>query len=360
LIHGEKYDYSRTRYKNSKSKVELICLRCGISVYVTPNDHLSKKSGCRCWRSMSLADIQAKCLRNLGSSITCHAVRSGKHMREVDLECALCGRRWWSQISSVNQSKGCLTCNRLKPRSWDEALAKFVAVHGERYQHDPISYTKWHGKINVKCLSCQSNFTIMCVDHAKGQGCVGCHKRCKVDTEEFVRRAKQMHGDAYDYSRVNYADMMSKVDIRCVKCGSWFKQLPNNHVNIGNGCPACASAAVVSKLEAAWLDSLQISVEDRQVTVTIDDASYVVDALCGDTVYEFYGSYWHGDPRATRASQIIGRRSETASELYAKTLSRQSALERKGYMVKYVWEWDHLAGATFSCEHPSTEGWFSE
>ena len=59
----------------------------------------------------------------------------------------------------------------------------------------------------------------------------------KYTTEEFIKKAKSIHGDEYDYSLVEYTNSYSKVNIICLKHGK-FEQTPNNHLN-GNGCPNC-------------------------------------------------------------------------------------------------------------------------
>lgn len=43
--HGKKYDYSKSEYKNSKVRLCVICPEHG-EFWVTPNDHINKKSGC--------------------------------------------------------------------------------------------------------------------------------------------------------------------------------------------------------------------------------------------------------------------------------------------------------------------------
>lgn len=53
--------------------------------------------------------------------------------------------------------------------------------------------------------------------------------------EIFVEKARRMHGDVYDYSKVQYINNATKVEIVCPSHGS-FWQLPPNHTN-GNGCP---------------------------------------------------------------------------------------------------------------------------
>ena len=61
-------------------------------------------------------------------------------------------------------------------------------------------------------------------------------------TEEFVRRAKEIHGDKYDYSKVVYFNNSTKVCIICPKHGE-FWQTPANHISY-NGCPHCKRNAL--------------------------------------------------------------------------------------------------------------------
>lgn len=56
-------------------------------------------------------------------------------------------------------------------------------------------------------------------------------------TNDFIKRALEVHGDIYDYSLVNYENSKKKIKIRCLK-HNIFEQLPNNHLN-GKGCKMC-------------------------------------------------------------------------------------------------------------------------
>lgn len=49
-------------------------------------------------------------------------------------------------------------------------------------------------------------------------------------TEDFIAKAKQIHGDTYDYSKVNYTKSTAKVEIVCPKHGSFF-QITSNHID---------------------------------------------------------------------------------------------------------------------------------
>jgi len=66
----------------------------------------------------------------------------------------------------------------------------------------------------------------------------------KLTTEEFIRKAKAMHGDRYDYSKVEYINSKDKVTIICPEHGE-FPQTPQKHL-CGQGCPVCAIHKFVS------------------------------------------------------------------------------------------------------------------
>lgn len=64
--------------------------------------------------------------------------------------------------------------------------------------------------------------------------------RPRMTKEEFVERAREVHGDNYDYSKVDMdnRDDKGRVYIICKKCGNGFWQRPDKHLD-GNGCMDC-------------------------------------------------------------------------------------------------------------------------
>jgi len=61
----------------------------------------------------------------------------------------------------------------------------------------------------------------------------------KLTTEYFITKAREIHGDKYDYSKTQYINAVTKVYIICPEHGE-FLQLPNNHLK-GCGCPNCSN-----------------------------------------------------------------------------------------------------------------------
>ena len=62
----------------------------------------------------------------------------------------------------------------------------------------------------------------------------------KLTTEEFIEKAKVIHGDKYDYSLVDYINAKTRISINSPERGV-FEQRPNNHLN-GRGCPICSES----------------------------------------------------------------------------------------------------------------------
>ena len=60
----------------------------------------------------------------------------------------------------------------------------------------------------------------------------------KISTNEWIERAKKIHGDKYNYANVEYKNAHEKVCIICPEHGE-FEQVAYRHLS-GNGCPKCA------------------------------------------------------------------------------------------------------------------------
>lgn len=69
----------------------------------------------------------------------------------------------------------------------------------------------------------------------------------KKTTEQFIKEAKLIHKNKYDYSLVNYKSNKTNVKIICPIHGV-FKQAPYHHLQ-GNGCPLCKSSLNERKIE---------------------------------------------------------------------------------------------------------------
>ncbi len=115
-------------------------------------------------------------------------------------------------------------------------------VHGDKYDYSKVEYINTETKVCIVCPT-HGEFWQRPSDHMRGIGCRLCYGNDKMTNEKFIEKAKKVHGDKYDYSKVEYVNSLEKVCIICPKHGE-FWQAPAHHLQ-GQGCPICAE----SKLE---------------------------------------------------------------------------------------------------------------
>ena len=119
----------------------------------------------------------------------------------------------------------------------EEWIKKAKEVHGDKYDYSKVEYVNSRTKVCIICPK-HGEFWQEANAHLMGQGCQKCYGNYKMTTEEFIKRARKIHGDKYDYSKVEYTgDNKTKICIICPEHGE-FWQVPNSHLS-GNGCPVC-------------------------------------------------------------------------------------------------------------------------
>ena len=107
------------------------------------------------------------------------------------------------------------------------------------------TYNGCHSKIEIICKKCNKNFfktPNQLIFKTKIENiCPHCkNKRClKSNYENFLLKAKEIHGNKYDYSKVEYINSKTKVCIICPEHGEFYQE-PNSHLQ-GHGCPFCKS-----------------------------------------------------------------------------------------------------------------------
>lgn len=67
----------------------------------------------------------------------------------------------------------------------------------------------------------------------------------RLTTQEFINRAREVHGDKYDYDKVCYVNSTTHVKITCPIHGI-FQQTPAAHLQ-GQGCPQCGFVKISKK-----------------------------------------------------------------------------------------------------------------
>jgi Zn finger protein HypA/HybF involved in hydrogenase expression len=223
-------------------------------------------------------------------------------------------------------------------------IERVILLHGNKYDYSKLEYKKWDEKVEIICIQ-HGIFWQKASAHLKGNGCPKCGristtiKNTLIQTS-FLEKAIKIHGNAYDYSKVIYKNSRTEVEIICPKHGS-FWQPPNSHRK--KGCPRCRGS--ISKVSQRWLDYLKVPKmigTNREVIINIDNNNFRVDGYDSqtNTIYEFHGDWWHGNPKLYNLEDIHPINKKTYGELLENTQKRSRLLKSHGYNVVSIWESD--------------------
>lgn len=122
--------------------------------------------------------------------------------------------------------------------SVDEFIAQAKGILGDRYDYSLVEYYGLRRNVKILCPE-HGAFEMTPGNHLKGRHCPKCTGRAFVPTDEFITKARVVHGDRYDYSQVVCQHNRQPVRILCPDHGP-FEQAPRSHL-MGSGCEKCAS-----------------------------------------------------------------------------------------------------------------------
>ena len=256
-VHGDTYDYSRVEYKNSSTKVIIICKTHG-EFLQTPNSHISQKQRCpKCASNYSYSTEQwiEKARKVHGDKYLYDKVDYKSNKIKIIIVCKIHGEFLQTPNGHVSQKRGCRECqyvalvnkNGFTTEQWIEKARK---VHGDTYDYSKVEYQTSHFPVTIIC-KIHGEFEQIASSHINQKsGCSKCAKQYSHTTEEWIEIAKKVHGNKYDYSKVNYMKNKVKILIVC-KIHGEFEQIPNSHLS-GHGCPKCCG--VYSHTTEEWIE----------------------------------------------------------------------------------------------------------
>lgn len=198
-VHGTLYDYSKVDYKNNRRPVQIICQIHGVFPQ-SPDNHL--------------------------------------------------------------RGKGCKFCGGTQKSNTYDFIKKAHEVHANKYDYSKVVYKTGHAKVIIFCPIHNHYFDQTPSSHLSGRGCRICKNeklsdKFSMGKEGFIDKAKKVHADKYDYSKVNYKNNQTVVYIICKKHNTGFSQEPSNHL-IGQGCPICNESKGENFIRK-WLEKNKIN-----------------------------------------------------------------------------------------------------
>ena len=126
-------------------------------------------------------------------------------------------------------------------------IEKAEAIHGKKYDYSKVNYVNAKSKITIGCKD-HGDFEQTPSNHLCGYNCQKCANNGKMSKEQYIQRAAIAHKDKYDYSKVDYVNIDTKITIVCNEHGE-FQQIPDFHLNRNCGCPKCADNVALTTPE---------------------------------------------------------------------------------------------------------------
>ena len=250
-VHGKKYDYSKVKYVNSQTKVRIICPKHG-EFLQTPNMHLMGIGCPKCAGSAKLNtnEFIKKAREIHGNKYNYSKVNYVNSYTKVCIICPEHGE-FWQVPNSHLKGIGCPNCGiesrkETNSSTTEEFIKKARKIHGDKYDYSKVEYLNSQTKVRIICPE-HGEFLQTPANHLSGKGCPKCGGKIKFNTNEFINKAREVHGNKYDYSKVKYVDNKTKVRIICPEHGE-FWQTPASHLS-GEGCPNCSGNAKLNTIE---------------------------------------------------------------------------------------------------------------
>lgn len=288
MMHDFKYDYSKSKYIDASTKLTIICPNHG-EFDQRPIGHYNGK-GCE----------------------KCAYEAKNKAMSEMKIQ-----------------------------KAAGEFIGKAMATHGNRFDYSKAEYKRHDVDVIIIC-STHGEFLQPPSSHLNNDGCAECSyeqksKAYMLSQDEVIARLNIIHDYKYDYSKLSYDGIIYKIEIICPKHGS-FWQRAGHHLE-GGGCPICAKSGA-SKSEIKWLNYIGIPEEHRQAHLIVQGRHYFADGFdpITNTVYEFYGDYWHGNLEVFEPNAMNKKKGKTFKQLYDATVARENLLEQAGFKIISIWE----------------------
>ena len=273
--HGNRYDYSLVEYKNTRSKIKIICKEHGVFEQNSKNHRDGQ--GC------------PKCSGNYRIDRNTFIRQYGRD--DYDYRLLKDPFSLNSLIKIINKSNNLTYIqwayhhkNGLQPTKIESnsLVKKLKKIHNNLYDY-VIEKDSYYSTDKIKLVNnLTGDENSYRVDrHLNGM------KPNKVTLNLFLQKSKLLHGSIYDYSKIKeIKNGKDKVEIICKKHGV-FKQVVSNHMNLGHGCPKCVGVGkwntdlLISEFKKVHRDKFDYS------KVKFENVSEKVEIMC-----EEHGSFY--------------------------------------------------------------------
>jgi rubrerythrin len=125
----------------------------------------------------------------------------------------------------------------MKKLTTEEFIEKAIKIHGNTYDYSKVEYVNSQTKVCIICPKHGEFWQTSTAHLYNKQSCPLCNGGSLLNTTSFILKAEIKHDNKYDYSKVEYVGNDKKVCIICPEHGE-FWQKPRIHLE-GFGCRKC-------------------------------------------------------------------------------------------------------------------------
>jgi group I intron endonuclease len=178
-------------------------------------------------------------------------------------------------------------------------IERAIEVHGNKYDYTEAVYINAHTKVRIKCLICDDVFTQNPCNHLFGKGCKKCANeklgKNRRKFPEILEKVKSIHGERFDYSKIEYKNSKEPVQIICNMCNVGF-YVPLSNFLVWNGCPKCESRTngkKVAQIDIATGKIINIFSSAKKASETLGKSNRSnITKAAGGTRKTAYGFKW--------------------------------------------------------------------
>jgi hypothetical protein len=347
-----------SEYKSARQEMLFKCKKCFTIVKQTPKSFLFKSNCKNCYSRvgtgiLSNDDFIKKSIAVHGNQFDYSKSKYTGNNNKIIIFCIKHSCEFLQEPRNHWIGHGCSNCtleklHLINLKSKDDFVNASTIIHGNKYGYEKVNYYNNNTDVEIYCFTCGVYFFQKPRLHTSGHGCIPCSILSRVEkitktSENFILQANFIHKNIYKYDVSNFTGFSkNKINIFCFKCNNWFEQRPCSHLQ-GSGCPQCCGGSI-SKAERRWFDILNVPKKYRQKTIKFNNGKdkFKVDAYdpITNTVYEFDGDWWHGNPDIFDKNDINVLNKKSFGDLYTKTLNKRAKLIELGYNLVYIWEND--------------------
>jgi hypothetical protein len=219
-------------------------------------------------------------------------------------------------------------------------IEKARIIHSNRYDYSLVEYTNSFAKIKIICPE-HGVFEQRSCDHINQKHrCPKCSHNVPWTHLQYSLKSKELYSDKFELVS-EYRGMKHPITLRCKEHGVFTLKKAEKHLERNGGCPTCwylgrlenLKPGNISKVEKKWLDSLSVPL--RQYKLNIGNQTFLVDGFdpTTNTVYECYGSFWHGNPKKYNPSEMNIKAGKTFGKLYDDTVTREQIIKQQHHLV---------------------------